>query len=285
MRPCARLVGNMNIVAPSKGVAALTLNGLLIEGRIEVEGNLEMTITHCTLAPGRMLSVDGATAYPDWDVLASMVGLGNLELTITHSIVGPLRLPADCKHLTIQDSIVDAPVVEGEPRPAIAANDDGDYGPPTTLQRTTIFGPVFVQELTLASEVIFTASVDVQRQHIGCVRYSFVPDGSQTPRRFRCQPDLEITTQIEDATPEQRDAIRAEILNWLVPTFTSTQYSHAAYGQLHLTCPKQILTGAEDGSEMGAFNHLKQSQREDNLRAILDEYLPFGFEVGIFYVT
>ena len=42
------------------------------------------------------------------------------------------------------------------------------------------------------------------------------------------------------------------------------------------TCPVQIRTGAEDGSEMGAFCVLKQPQRESNLRIRLDEYLPVG---------
>ena len=43
--------------------------------------------------------------------------------------------------------------------------------------------------------------------------------------------------------------------------------------------------GAEDGSELGAFSHLKQPQRESNLRIRLDEYLPFGLEPGLIYVT
>ncbi|HMR67355.1 MAG TPA: hypothetical protein PKE64_25360, partial [Anaerolineae bacterium] len=60
---------------------------------------------------------------------------------------------------------------------------------------------------------------------------------------------------------------------------------HPAYGQLSLTCPLEIKTGAEDGLEMGAFSFLKQPQREANLRANLDEYLRFGLEAGIFYAT
>jgi hypothetical protein len=49
--------------------------------------------------------------------------------------------------------------------------------------------------------------------------------------------------------------------------------------------PAEIATGAEDGSEMGAYCHLKQPQREANLRLRLEEYLPFGLEAGIIYVT
>ena len=36
---------------------------------------------------------------------------------------------------------------------------------------------------------------------------------------------------------------------------------------------------------MGAFSHLRQPQREANLRVRLEEYLPFGLEPGLIYVT
>jgi hypothetical protein len=36
---------------------------------------------------------------------------------------------------------------------------------------------------------------------------------------------------------------------------------------------------------MGAFSHLRQPQREANIRANLAEYLRFGLEAGIFYVN
>ncbi len=72
---------------------------------------------------------------------------------------------------------------------------------------------------------------------------------------------------------------------WLVPSFTSTQYGDPGYAQLHLGAPRQIARGAEDGSEMGVFCHLKQPQRENNLRTRLGEYLPFGLQPGIIFVT
>ena len=36
---------------------------------------------------------------------------------------------------------------------------------------------------------------------------------------------------------------------------------------------------------MGAFNLLRQAQRKKNLLTNLDEYLRFGLEAGIFFVT
>ena len=71
---------------------------------------------------------------------------------------------------------------------------------------------------------------------------------------------------------------------WLVPSFESDRYGRPEFAQLRRTCPVQIRTGAEDGSEMGAFCVLKQPQRESNLRLRLDEYLPVGLEAGLIYV-
>ncbi|MBD2099869.1 hypothetical protein [Leptolyngbya sp. FACHB-261] len=75
------------------------------------------------------------------------------------------------------------------------------------------------------------------------------------------------------------------ILARLQPSFTWTCYSDPGYAQLASSCPPKIRTGAEDSSEMGVFNDLKQPQREANLRASLEEYLRFGLEAGIFYIT
>jgi hypothetical protein len=177
-------------------------------------------------------------------------------------------------------------------RPAIAGDAGGDAaGPPTTLERVTIFGIVFVQELVLASEVIFVHPVTSVRRQNGCVRFSYLPEGSVTPRRFRCQPDLEIQTQTDAATTlgtltaAQQDAIRDDVRSWLVPAFTDIHYGLPAYAQLAYSCPVQIKAGAEDGSEMGAFSFLQQPQRETNLRVRLQEYLPFGLQAGLIYVT
>jgi hypothetical protein len=125
------------------------------------------------------------------------------------------------------------------------------------------------------------------------VRFSYVPSGSQTPRRFRCQPELALTSAVEQAQeeaggaldPVAEEAISLQIESRLAPTFTSTRYSDPAYGQLSQTCPAEIQTGAEDGSEMGAFSFLKQPQRTANLQSNLEEYLRFGLEAGIFHVT
>jgi hypothetical protein len=174
--------------------------------------------------------------------------------------------------------------------PAIAAsNDGGTPGPQTTLRRTTVFGAVHVRELSLASEVIFTAPVMVQRRQAGCARFSYVPEGSQTPRRYRCQPDLALTERAQELGLASEGDLplseKALVQARLRPSFTSIHYGDPGYAQLDLTAAEELRTGAEDGSEIGAFSHLKQPQREANLRIRLEEYLPFGLEAGLIYVT
>jgi hypothetical protein len=125
-----------------------------------------------------------------------------------------------------------------------------------------------------------------ERRQVGCVRFSHVPQDSHTPRRYRCQPDLALTQREKELNVNvlpsaEENAIRIRV--W--PEFTRARYGEPAYLQLSATCADEIRQGAEDQSEMGVFCMLKQPQREGNLRIALDEYLRFGLEAGIFFVT
>jgi hypothetical protein len=277
--PSVRLVGLMTVSAPADG-ARLSLNGLLVEGAVVLDGAVSLDVAHCTLVPGRMLTDDGDPWFADRDsIVVAPAGVQVPDVTISSSITGPIRLPATARALVIRDSVVQAFAVAGVPRPALAATDDGDEpGPPSSIERSTLFGTVHVRELALASESIFTAPVTAQRVQVGCVRFSYVAPGSRTPRCFRCQPDL----ALEDvADPGLRDRIRAR----LVPAFTSERFTDPGYAQLRLDAALEIRTGAANGSEMGAFCALLQPQRESNLRTRLEEYLPFGLEPAMIYVT
>jgi hypothetical protein len=135
-----------------------------------------------------------------------------------------------------------------------------------------------LEELRLASDTLFTAPVTVTRQQTGAVRYSYVPVGSTTPQRYRCQPDLALASQ-EDG------GVRARTQQRLIPSFTSTRYGDPGYAQLSPHSAEEIRRGAEDGSEMGVFHHLHQAQRDAALRVTVEEFLPAGLEAGVFYMT
>jgi hypothetical protein len=291
LRPCLR--GNVSVKANSSatdaGSAGLHLNGLLIDGQLTVlTGNLgQLDVAHCTIVPGR----GGITVNP-----SSGVTTNNPHLTVrlVRSISGCLLLPEEIGGLFIQDSIVDAVAATGEVRHAVAANAAGDQaGPETRIERSTLRGAVHVRTLLLASDTIFTAAVTATRLQAGCVRYSYLPETSHAPRRFRCQPDLallqaarmHVTDQYLATVADLPAAEYQSIVRRLRPMFTSLDYGDPGYAQLALLCATELRAGAEDGSEMGAFSHLRQPQREANIRANLAEYLRFGLEAGIFYVN
>jgi hypothetical protein len=302
-RPHLKLTGPLEIRGNDLA-ASVTLSGLLVEGTVELTGQLgRLRLLHTTLVPGGSLQDGDGSPASQGPSLTVAESDGNgallneeLKVEIAFSITGPLRLPRHGLGLWLLDSIVDGLGSPATAPVAAISNAAGASGPPAWLERVTLLGPSFVKELTLASEVIFGGMVRAERQQEGCVRFSYVAPGSRTPRRYHCQPDLEIDARAEQAKadaaaqgttlpPGSKDAIRAAVEAGLVPSFTAERYGLPAYAQLHLTCPVQIRTGAEDGSEMGAFCHLKQPQREANLRLRLEEYLPFGLEAGFIYVT
>ncbi|MBW4441957.1 MAG: hypothetical protein KME10_12110 [Plectolyngbya sp. WJT66-NPBG17] len=75
------------------------------------------------------------------------------------------------------------------------------------------------------------------------------------------------------------------LLTRIQPIYKSPNYGQPDYCQLNQTCALEIRQGAEDGSELGVFSVLKQSQREENLRTLLQEYLRFGLTAELFYMT
>lgn len=271
--------------------AAFTLSGLVIEGNLEISGKLNLTIADCTLVPGISLDEDGYPEHPDQaSLVVSDTDVVDTAISISRSLLGPLELPQECRGLIIRDSIVNAPIAEDADEPvraAIAANAEGtEPGPVTTLERVTVFGEMHVKQIDLASETIFVHPVLADRRQEGCVRFSYVPEDSKTPRRYRCQPDLAVAEREKELDPAPLlTAEYDKIVMHIRPQFTSLRYGEAAYAQLSTACADELKTGAENGSEMGAFCMLQQPQRVANLRIALDEYLRFGLEAGIFFVT
>lgn len=273
--------------------AALTLSGVVVEGHVEVTGDLgRLRLLHSTLVPGRRIEEDGT---PDAVAPSLVVAAGppndplnaQLRVEVAFSILGALVVPEHAEGVWLLDSIVDA---LGDTETALAGP-AGRPGPDLHMERTTVFGGLDVRSLEM-SESIASGLVEAVRTQEGCVRFSYVPPGSRTPRRYRCQPDLGVEKALAEAlerdpalTPAQRLEIRDFVQGWLVPSFTTTLYGLPAYAQLRLGSPAEVRNGAEDGAEMGAFCHVKQPQRESNLRLRLDEYLPFGLEAGILFAT
>jgi hypothetical protein len=265
-----------NAAAHSADAGACFINGLLLEGQLVVmPGNLgQLGLAHCSAIPGRgSLSVAAG-------------GNENLSVSVDRSICAAISVPDPIHEIKISDSIV------GDD----ASSPDFSVDSPETalnLLRSSFFGRVSGFSLS-ASDCIFASVVEARRRQTGCVRFSYVPPGSRVPRRYRCQPDLEIAIRTDvlrravapnAPASAQLAAIAAEVSALIRPLLVSRRYGDPGFGQLELHCATQIRTGAESGAEMGAFEFLKQPQREANLRDALAEYLRVGLEARLIYVT
>jgi hypothetical protein len=277
------IVGDIDVNATK--LAELTFDGLLVSGALSVAGPVEaLTLTDCTLVPGIVLDESGVPTQPAVASLTCDAPSDARAVSIARCITGPLAIAAESNHLVLTDGILDAPAQPGDPsapRVALAGDAAGkNPGPEATLERMTVFGSVYVRQLTLASECIFVdGTVRAQRRQIGCVRFSsLVREGSRTPRRYRCQPDL-----VRQAAADPAAADEAE--RRVRPEFADVHYGQPAYAQLAVCCAPEIRQGADAGAEMGAFQLLLQPYRETNLRVRLTEYLPVGLEPGIVHVT
>ena len=239
------VVGKAGAGAPGE----LAIDGFLLGQPLSVlEGDLgALRIAHCTLPP----------SAPSLDASVEDAN-GSLAIELERSICGPVELASSVPRLRVRESIVDA---DGE-KAIVAPDADAD------VQASTIVGTTTVRTLT-AGNSIFTELVEVGHRQEGCVRHCYLPPASVVPRRFRCQP--------------KDEAAAARV----APAFTSLDLRSApsGYGQLATSCPPEIAEGADDEGEMGAFNFLKNAQREKNLTTRMDEYLRFGLEAGLVYVT
>jgi hypothetical protein len=265
VRPLIAASGSMQLQIAANG--ELVLDGLVISGgalhlpAAPDNEKRKLVLRDCTLVPGLTLGVHGEPGTPGAPSL--IVEHPFTEILLERCITGALHVAGESDvTIKLRECIVDAATEDGF---AFAADAAGNAGAEITLEDCTVIGRVHTRLMRLASNCIFSAPVEAARRQEGCVRFSFVPAGSITPRRFRCQPD----------------AGHAQVL----PQFTSLQYGEPGYCQLRAATARVIREGASDGGEMGVLHPLLQPQREANLRVRLDEYLRFGLRAGLFYAT
>jgi hypothetical protein len=159
------------------------------------------------------------------------------------------------------------------------------------LTGSTVFGRVTARTGDIDGAIL-TGEVRIARRQAGCVRYSFVPPGSETARRFRCQPDLALEAALlaeRRTTGDPRADLgatdRARIVRGVLPRFTSSRIQHPAFAQLAATCPAAVAEGGDGGTEMGVYGRFGGPFREANLREVLADTLRVGLEAGIFKIT
>lgn len=125
-----------------------------------------------------------------------------LEISLYRTISGPLYLADTVPTLRLETSVIDKGQSPNSSAVAIAA-------PGTTLDlvTTTVLGRTIAHQLE-ASDCLFTEKVTVERHQEGCIRFCYVPVASDTPRRYRCQPDLALQSAL-DSIPNGITALAA----------------------------------------------------------------------------
>lgn len=272
----------------------VVLDGLLVVGRgIEVQGPAdddllrtpdddlcELVIRHCTLVPGWSLHCDCDPKRPGEPSIS--LDRTRAALRIEHSILGAIAVVGPVRRgepspLRVCDSVLDATAFD---RVALGSPDEAVAYVEATFARCTVIGEVQAHGIALAEDSIFASRVRVLRRQHGCVRFCYVADGSRTPRRFHCQPDLALA-----AVAPGDAAARARELQRVVPQFMSVRYATPDYMRLADACCTEIRTGASDRSAMGVWHDLYEPQREANLAARIEEYVPAGTDAGIIFAS
>jgi hypothetical protein len=276
----------------------LVIDGLLVTGRgLEVRGAggngdrpsgpdvCDLTIRDSTFVPGWTLHGN----CDPWQTTEPSIRLDQTSaaLHIVSSIVGAIQVLADEERsdpntISIMDSIVDATSIT---HIAVGSSIGGAAFAALTVARSTILGRIFAHAIDFAENTIFAGSVAVARRQRGCIRYSFVPWGSRTPRRHRCQPDTAREAVDTALPPAERAAELARVLLHVQPQFESTRYGSPVYARLTDTCATEIRRGADDESEMGVYHDLFEPQREASLRARLDDCTPADMQSGVVFVN
>ena len=253
-RPYLRLEEDLVFeVKEGQADAQLVLDGLWLGARanltcnIILRGNFEcVKFNHCTIDPGGAQNILGETLRP-----VSIIIEGFVEhLCINKSILGPilLRGKEELEKCTIQDSILQS--VSTSTTNVLELKNGT-----TEILRSTLLGKVELHRLW-ASNSIFDDQLRVEDTQAGCFRFSAAPQNARIPR------------------PYESFLYPASNRSW----FLSKTFAQPTYAQLAEIAPFQILTGAENGAEMGAFHHLINPIKMRDLQAKIQEFMPFGLE-------
>jgi hypothetical protein len=228
--------------------AELVLDGLWIGSEATISLRLRgsyrrVKIANATIDPGGAVTqLPASPSLPN----VHLVVVGEVDrLEIDHAVLGQISTFAggQVNRVVIRDSIVEAD--GASPAISMPAGE-------TVLERVTVMGDMAVHRL-YATETLIAGIATVRDNQAGCFRFGAYSLGSRLPK------------------PYQSHALAGgETL------FTSRRFGEPGYGQVSLAAPAFVKTGAEDGSEIGAFSAEKGPIRLEGLRQKAAEYMPFG---------
>jgi hypothetical protein len=277
---CVTLRGNIEVVAPQPTlgpdglalpVGQVQISGIWLSGQLIVQGDEAcVQVADSTLTPGIALNSLGDAAQPgEPSVTGSALAV---TLCLTRVITGPVTLPATC-YTRICGSIVDA----GSPYcPAIAGCDMASPGATLHIEESTVIGRVWAQAIRMASNTIFLARLGkcdpwqapvwAARVQVGCVRFCWLPANSITPKRYECLP------------PDSASQAALE------PTFITLRFGKPGYCLLSGDVPMAVWKGADNGSQIGVFYQIQETEAVTNIQIRSEEYLPANLQCGVFVI-
>lgn len=277
---CATLLGSIEVIGSDTGsqpdgqalpMGQMNFSGIWLAGEMRLAGEAFcLQISDCTLTPGHSRTHEGEAASPGEPSLSG--SSINACVHLARSVTGPIALSASCS-VRILDSIVDA----GSPYcPAFAGIDLASPGAALHIEDSTVIGRVWTQRMQLASNTIFyarlsprdpwQAAVWSSRQQTGCVRFCWLPWNSIVPRRYQCLPS--------DAAGEAK----------LAPQFITLQFGEPGYCMLSGDVPSAIWKGADNGSQIGVYHFLQETEAVTDIQIRSAEYLPANLECGVFLI-
>ncbi len=159
-----------------------------------------------------------------------------------------------------------------------------------SLHRVTLLGSADVREIRAVADSIVTGRLDSARRQVGSVAFSYVPEGSRTPRRTSCQPD-DVLAQVDEAIARgdipasEREMLHQQEAARVTPRFDSVRFGAPAYARLSAPEPPELARGAHDEGELGAYHFLWLAYRESRLRSGLPAYAPIGMDIDALFAT
>jgi hypothetical protein len=279
---CATLEGDIEIFAPAPilgpddiplTTGQVQISGVWQNGRLLLTGaEANVQIADSTLTPGVRRNPHGQAEQPDE---ASVIGSGDAlatNLSLNRVVCGPIALNA-ASSARILSSIIDA----GD-RYAVAFSgpDKSSPGASLHIEETTIIGRVWTKTLRLASNTLFIAklgaydpwlaSVWSERVQTGCVRFSWLPSDAITPGAYECLPP------------------NAASQPALEPKFISLTFGDPSYCLLSGDVATAIWKGADNGSQIGAYYQIQETEAVANIAIRSEEYLPANLQRGVFLI-
>jgi len=275
----AAITGDIEVIgiadaAPAAGTVPLAgqllLSGIWLAGRLLVSGDApsSIVISDSTLVPGHGLLSGGDPMHPgEPSVVVSVEGA---SVSLNQVISGPVAV-AETGSLRITGSVVDA---TSPYYVAVAGPDLASAGADLHVEDSTLIGKVRTRTITFASNSIvrarrgaadpWLAAVWASRTQAGCVRFCSLPADSITPRRYECLPPNPASEAVLD------------------PGFITVRYGDPAYLLLSGDCPMAVWTGADNGSQLGVYHQVEETQAVRNVQIRAPEYLPARMEAGVF---